>query len=126
MLVDMRRLVLAAGGGRDLSPQHYDPEVAQARGVRTAFANTTLQMAFVNTVVDGWLGAIGANGRLAKLSLRMKAPIFLGTTMRCAAKVIKVWSDEQGCFANLDCEIHTEDGLCSIAQVSIEFTGEDS
>jgi acyl dehydratase len=123
MLVDMRRLVLAAGGGRDLSPQHYDPEAAQARGVRTAFANTTLQMAFVNTVVDGWLGA---NGRLARLSLRMKAPIFLGTTMRSAAKVTKVWSDEQGYFANLDCEIHTEDGLCSIAQVSIEFTGKDS
>ena len=73
MLVDMRRLVLAAAGGRDLSPLHYDTEFAQAAGNRTAFANTTLQMAFANRVVDDW---IGTAGRLVRLKIRMKAPIY--------------------------------------------------
>ncbi|NKQ56097.1 hypothetical protein HFP15_24775 [Amycolatopsis sp. K13G38] len=116
--VDMRRLVLAAGGGRDLSPLHYDVEFAQAAGNRTAFANTTLQMAFANRVVDDW---VGSAGRLVGLKLRMKAPIYLGTTMTSRARVTGTRSDGDGDFADVVLEIFTEDGLCTTTELVVRF-----
>jgi len=116
MPITLTKLVVAAGGCRDMSPLHHDPDFARAAGHRTAFASTNFQQALVERAVRDWLGA---DVPMIELDIAMQRPIYLGTVARVEGAVDASVSGPGADETTLVITISTEDGVCTSSRVVV-------
>jgi hypothetical protein len=112
----MTRLVAAAGAVRDLSLLHHDVEYAQQSGHRTAFLSYSTQTAIVASAIGQWFGG---DESLRRLRLRMKAPMYMGTTAVCVAARSDEPAAQAGC-AVLKLALLADDRVCTEGIAEIE------
>jgi acyl dehydratase len=88
-------IVLGALAARDWRPMHHDHDFAVNRnGTQDIFMNTPNQAAWFERYVTDWTGP---QGRLGRMTFRMKGSVFPGDTMALDATVEGVDVDDSGC-----------------------------
>jgi acyl dehydratase len=112
LAMTLQRLVVAAGGERDMNPLHFDSDYARSCGFRAAFANGLFQQAVCDRAVTDFTGP---TGELRRLKLAMKAPVYVGSTLSVTGAIRSL--AEAGGYGSvgIELELATEDGLCSTA-----------
>jgi len=109
MPVTMTLLAAAAGAVRDYSRLHHDVDFARSVGHPTAFLSYSFQMAVVMRALGEWLEG---DDRVHRLSLSMKAPIYLGQTVACTAV--------RGESGMLDITLSAGGRACTVGSANIE------
>lgn len=112
--VTLSRCVMDAAATRDFFPGHHDRDYARGQNARDAYLNTMFLHGFVDRVVTDWAGP---TARVRRRTLRMIAPVCSGDTMQARATVVRC--DAAAAVVDVDVWIHTEQGLCATALVSV-------
>ena len=118
MAVTLQRLVVAAGGERDFNPLHFDEAYARLCGFSTAFANGFFQQAMLDRTITDFTGS---SGELGRLSLRMRAPVYAGRTLKATGAISSLAKDGSWLVVELDLELSTEDGMCSTGKATVRL-----
>jgi acyl dehydratase len=118
MAVTLQRLVVAAGGERDFNPLHFDEAYARSCGFSTAFANGFFQQAMLDRTITDFTGS---SGELRRLSLRMRAPVYLGRSLEVTGAISSLAKDGSWLVVELDLELSTEDGMCSTGAATVRL-----
>src|ERR1700693_6343345 len=85
-------IVLGALSARDYRPMHHDYDFAVNRnGEKNIFLNTPNQASWYERYVTDWTGP---HGRLARLTFRMRHPVFPDDTMVMCGTVTAVGTDD--------------------------------
>jgi len=93
--VSATTVVLGALATRDWRPMHHDKDFAVERnGTRDIFLNTPNQAAWFERYLTDWTGP---QGRLARVTFRMKGSVFPGDTMSLRGVVEATEVDAVGC-----------------------------
>jgi acyl dehydratase len=118
MAVTLQRLVVAAGGERDFNPLHVDEAYARSCGFSTAFANGFFQQAMLDRTITDFTGS---SGELRRLSLRMRAPVYLGRSLEVTGAISSLAKNGSWLVVELDLQLSTEDGLCSTGAATVRL-----
>ena len=125
--VSATTVVLGALATRDWRPMHHDKDFAVNRnGTRDIFLNTPNQAAWFERYLTDWTGP---NGRLGRVTFRMKGSVFPGDTMSLAGVVKATEVDDGGCaFATVDVNLSVDGDVkttCT-ARIAIPRTAGDN
>ncbi len=112
--VTLSRCVMDAAATRDFFPGHHDREYARGQKARDAYLNTMFLQGFVDRVVTDWAGP---TAWVRCRTLRMVAPVCCGDTMQARATVVRC--DASAAVVDVEVRIHTDQGLCTTALVSV-------
>jgi acyl dehydratase len=120
-------VVLGAIAARDYRPMHHDYDFAVNRnGEKNIFLNTPNQAAWYERYVTDWTGP---HGRLARLTFRMRHPVFPDDTMVMRGTVTAVGTDDTGCgFVELNITMKvgdTDNSDCDV-RVAIPISPDDN
>ena len=118
-------VVLGAIASRDWRPMHHDYKFATERnGVADIFLNTPNQAAWFERYVTDWTGP---EGRLGRMTFRMRTSVFPGDRMVFGATVTGVETDGSGCgWVSLDVSLSVGDRVATTCAVRVAVpVGED-
>lgn len=116
--VNPTTVVLGAIASRDWRPMHHDYKFATERnGVKDIFLNTPNQAAWFERYVTDWTGP---EGRLGRMTFRMRTSVFPGDRMVFGATVTGVDTDGSGCgWVDLDVTLSVGDRVATTCAVRV-------
>ena len=118
--ITLQRLVMEAGGNRDLSLIHHDTKVAQATGAPDAFANTFFLMGMFERLMREWAGP---RARIRKIGpLRMMVFNAVGDTVTFSGVVESV--DEDNGDIRLDMWAESARGKTVTCKATLSIGGQ--
>lgn len=111
-------VVLGAIASRDWRPMHHDYKFATERnGVKDIFLNTPNQAAWFERYVTDWTGP---EGRLGRMTFRMRTSVFPGDRMVFGATVTGVDTDGSGCgWVDLDVTLSVGEQVATTCAVRV-------
>jgi acyl dehydratase len=80
-----------AGAAADFNPLHHDDEYARAAGYPSVLAHGMFSAGILASYLVGWLGP----GCIVNFSVRFRAPVWPGDTLRAEATVMSVDSQSR-------------------------------
>ena len=120
-------VVLGALASRDYRPMHHDYDFAVNRnGEKNIFLNTPNQASWYERYVTDWTGP---HGRLARLTFRMRHPIFPDDRMVVRGTVTAVGTDDTGCGfveVNVTMKVGDNDNSDSDIRIAIPVDENDN
>jgi acyl dehydratase len=101
------RIVAGAIATRDFMPVHHDRAYAQSQGAPDIFMNIISTNAWCSRYLTDWAGPAA---RLERLSIRLGAPVFPGSTLTFTGAVTAVEPREDGHVVDVELRARTDLG----------------
>jgi hypothetical protein len=115
--VTPRVVIMGASSSRDWQPQHHDHTWAVEKvGTKDIFLNTPNIAGWIERYLTDWTGP---QGRLARLSFRMRRSICAGDRMTLGGAVGEVTQDDHARFAHVAVTITANDQMAVECQATI-------
>lgn len=95
----------------DFARYHYDPNFVKELGFPQPVVDPQMHGAFMARALTDW---ISESGKIRKISLRYRAPCFLGDTLTYSAKVIDKYIKDGERYVDCDLVVTKENGLCPV------------
>lgn len=102
----LHRLVLHAGGNRDLTSLHYDDDAGAAAGARGAFINNVFAMGMWERAVREFAGPSAIIHSIS--GLKMSSFNCVGDVLSTRGEVARTWSEDGVGFVELSIETHNQ------------------
>ncbi len=95
-----------AGATDDYNPMHLDDKVASAAGKSSVFAPTSLVMAYVGRMIEGWLvGAV-----LRRFEIKVVRLVWPGDVLTCRGTIIDKREEGGVCIIDADVSADNQRG----------------
>jgi acyl dehydratase len=118
------RITLGAAATRDWQPQHHDPKYAvEQAGLRDIILNTPTQSGWLSRYITDWSGP---QGRIARLRLQMRTPVYPGDFMQLRGSVTAAQASPMGWWwMVLGLQIRVAQKICTDASAMLAMPGEN-
>jgi acyl dehydratase len=114
----LRRSVQAVGATRDFYPVHHDEQFARESGADGLFFNTMFLQAFLGRAACEWFGN---DAFLRRLEIAMRAPNYVGRTLRAEGTVTDVRQSDGCTLVEAEATLSTEDGPTTDAKLTVQL-----
>ena len=95
------RCIMASIATKDYYPVHHDPDFARNNGAPNIFINTQTYQLLFTRLLGNW---IYPDGRISKLTMRMKSMVAAGDTISVGGKVTNIDQESR----QVECELWIE------------------
>jgi acyl dehydratase len=104
--VDRAMFVKYAGASGDFNPIHWNEDFAKSAGYPGVFAQGMFTAGVLASFLTDWVG----EENVRKFRTRFVGQVWPGETIRCSAKVTKVYAEGSETRAEVDLEVTNDKG----------------